>query len=99
MKVILPKLKNQLLAMLMLLFVVQANAQTSRKADVIRLRDESKLEVYIQEVDDQVVKYKKISVLPNCTPSGHTRRASRMNGLSTPSLVNTSIPCSVRLVK
>lgn len=61
MKVILPKLKNQLLAMLMLLFVVQANAQTPRKADVIRLRDESKLEVYIQEVDDQVVKYKKIS--------------------------------------
>lgn len=61
MKVVLPKLKNQLLAMLMLLLAVQANAQTSRKADVIRLRDESKLEVYIQEVDDQIVKYKKIS--------------------------------------
>ncbi|OJV18655.1 MAG: hypothetical protein BGO21_24330 [Dyadobacter sp. 50-39] len=61
MKVILPKLKNQLLAMLMLLFAIQAYAQTSRKADVIRLRDESKLEVYIQEVDEQVVKYKKTS--------------------------------------
>lgn len=61
MKVILPKLKNQLLAMLMLLLVTNAYAQTPRKADVILLRDESKLEVLIQEVDDQVVKYKKIS--------------------------------------
>lgn len=61
MKVILPKLKSQLLAMLMLLFVVHAYAQTTRKADVIKMRDESKLEVYIQEVDDQVVKYKKVS--------------------------------------
>lgn len=61
MKVILPKLKNQLLAMFILLFVGQADAQTARKADVILLRDESKLEVYIQEVDDQVIKYKKPS--------------------------------------
>lgn len=61
MKVILPGLKTQLLAMLMLLFVAQVHAQTSRKADVIQLRNESKLEVYIQEVDDQVVKYRKIS--------------------------------------
>lgn len=61
MKVTLPKLKNQLLAMLMLLLVTHAHAQTSRKADVIVLRDESKLEVLIQEVDEQVVKYKKIS--------------------------------------
>nr|WP_295929233.1 hypothetical protein [uncultured Dyadobacter sp.] len=61
MKVTLPKLKNQLLAMLMLLMVTNAYAQTPRKADVILLRDESKLEVLIQEVDEQVVKYKKIS--------------------------------------
>ncbi len=61
MKVILPRLKNQLLAMLMLLFVIQANAQTPRKADVIKLRDESKLEVYILYVDDLVVKYSKNS--------------------------------------
>lgn len=61
MKVILPGLKTQLLAMLMLFFVAYAYAQTPRKADVIQLRDESKLEVFIQEVDDQVVKYKKIS--------------------------------------
>ncbi|WP_353722729.1 hypothetical protein [Dyadobacter sp. 676] len=61
MKVILPKLKNQLLAMLMLLFIAQAYAQTPRKADVVNMRDGSKLEVHIQEVDDQVVKYRKIN--------------------------------------
>ncbi|GGN07782.1 hypothetical protein GCM10010967_49230 [Dyadobacter beijingensis] len=61
MKVILPKLKSQLLAMLMLLLVAQAYAQTPRKADVIILRDESRLEVLIQEVDNEIVKYKKLS--------------------------------------
>ena len=38
-----------------------AQSQTPRKADVITLRDATKLEVLIQEVDDNVVKYKKLS--------------------------------------
>lgn len=36
-------------------------AQTSRKPDVIVMRDNTKLEVTIQEMDDIVVKYRKIS--------------------------------------
>ncbi|MCF0071775.1 hypothetical protein LZD49_14955 [Dyadobacter sp. CY261] len=61
MKVTLQKLKFQLMAMLMILLVTQAHAQTPRKADVIIMRDETKLEVLIQEVDEQIVKYKKMS--------------------------------------
>lgn len=38
-----------------------AHAQTPRKADVITLRNATKLEVLIQEVDDNVVKYKKLT--------------------------------------
>lgn len=38
-----------------------AHSQTARKADVITLRDTTKLEVLIQEVDDAVVKYKKLT--------------------------------------
>ncbi|MCF2491663.1 hypothetical protein [Dyadobacter sp. CY347] len=38
-----------------------ASAQTQRKADIITLRDATKLEVLIQEVEDNVVKYKKLT--------------------------------------
>jgi hypothetical protein len=37
------------------------HAQTSRKPDVISLRDATKLEVLIQEVEENVIKYKKLS--------------------------------------
>ncbi|TLU97856.1 hypothetical protein [Dyadobacter luticola] len=62
MKVSLPKLKNQLLAMLIGILLAQtAWAQNPRKADIIILRDETKLEVLIQEVTDNAIKYKKLS--------------------------------------
>lgn len=61
MKVTLPKLESRLLAMILLVFVTFAQAQTPRKADVIIMRDETKLEVFIQEIDDQIIKYKKLS--------------------------------------
>ncbi|SKC19306.1 hypothetical protein [Dyadobacter psychrophilus] len=38
-----------------------AQSQTPRKPDVITLRDATKLEVLIQEVDENVVKYKKLT--------------------------------------
>jgi hypothetical protein len=62
MKVVLPQLKIQLLAMLMILCITGTlYAQTQRKPDVIVLRDDSKLEVLIQEVEENVVKYKKLT--------------------------------------
>jgi hypothetical protein len=62
MKVILQQLKTQLLAILLLVALCQfAHSQTSRKADVIIMRDDTRLEVVIQEVDENQVKYKKMS--------------------------------------
>ena len=62
MNVSLPKLKFQLLAILLLTVIgLKSFAQTSRKPDVIIMRNDSKLEVHIQEVDDNLVKYRKIS--------------------------------------
>lgn len=37
------------------------NAQISRKPDVIILKNDTKLEVSIQEVDDNIIKYKKLT--------------------------------------
>ena len=57
-----PLSKKHLRVFLFFLMLTSANfiyAQTSRKPDVILLRDASKLEVVIQEVDDKVIKYKK----------------------------------------
>jgi len=61
MKVILSLLKFQLLAVSFFLLLNPVSAQTARKPDIILLRDDTKLEVVIQEVDDKVVKYKKLS--------------------------------------
>jgi hypothetical protein len=61
MKVILSQLRFQLLAMLCLSLLNSAFAQTVRKPDIILMRDETKLEVIIQEVDEKVVKYKKVT--------------------------------------
>jgi hypothetical protein len=55
-------LKSWLLIISILVsYVPVSNAQTTRKPDIITLRNESKLEVIIQEVDENNVKYKKIS--------------------------------------
>lgn len=40
-----------------------SSAQTTRKSDIITLKNETKLEVIIQEVDENTVKYKKLSDL------------------------------------
>ncbi|MCE7063089.1 hypothetical protein [Dyadobacter sp. CY343] len=61
MKVILSLLKIQLLAILYLLLLNPVFAQNVRKPDILFLRNDTKLEVRIQEVDDTVVKYKKLS--------------------------------------
>ncbi|WP_439558945.1 hypothetical protein [Dyadobacter sp.] len=61
MKVSLPVLRFQLLITICFLFLHAASAQTTRKPDIILMRDETKLEVLIQEVDDSVVKYKKVN--------------------------------------
>ncbi|MCF0054041.1 hypothetical protein LXM25_28465 [Dyadobacter sp. LJ53] len=45
----------------LLLAVHFAQSQTPRKPDLITLRDATKLEVLIQEVDDNIVKYKKLN--------------------------------------
>lgn len=58
---ILKKRARQFFFILMLLSANFIYAQTSRKPDVILLRDATKLEVVIQEVDDKVIKYKKVS--------------------------------------
>ena len=60
-------MKNRLLTLkagfflLLILFASLSHAQTSRKNDVIILRDSTKLEVIIQEVQESNVKYKKIT--------------------------------------
>jgi hypothetical protein len=55
-------LKNWFLIISILISYVHiSNAQTTRKPDIITLRNESKLEVIIQEVDENNVKYKKIT--------------------------------------
>lgn len=46
---------------LLLLAAHLTQSQPPRKPDVITLRDATKLEVLIQEVDDNVVKYKKLT--------------------------------------
>ncbi|MCE7068626.1 hypothetical protein [Dyadobacter sp. CY326] len=46
---------------LLLLTAHFAYSQPSRKPDLITLRDATKLEVLIQEVDENVVKYKKVT--------------------------------------
>ncbi|TDE08845.1 hypothetical protein [Dyadobacter psychrotolerans] len=54
----------KLSASLLSLFLVVASfcqAQTARKNDIIILRDNTKLEVIIQEVQDQSIKYRKIT--------------------------------------
>ncbi|WAC10959.1 hypothetical protein [Dyadobacter pollutisoli] len=55
-------LKSWFLIVLMLAgFVHFSIAQTTRKPDIITLRNDSKLEVIIQEVDENNVKYKKLT--------------------------------------
>lgn len=55
-------LKSWFLIVLMLAgFAHFSIAQTTRKPDIITLRNDSKLEVIIQEVDDNNVKYKKLT--------------------------------------
>ncbi|MEO6287279.1 MAG: hypothetical protein ABIN80_00160 [Dyadobacter sp.] len=55
-------LKNWFLIISILIsYVPISHAQTTRKPDIITLRNESKLEVIIQEVDENNVKYKKIT--------------------------------------
>ncbi|MCE6990727.1 hypothetical protein [Dyadobacter sp. CY323] len=62
MKVSLPKVAPILCAMLFLCAIATfCSAQTQRKPDIIMLRGDSKLEVFIQEVDESVVKYKKLT--------------------------------------
>jgi hypothetical protein len=45
----------------LVVFTSLCQAQTSRKSDIIMLRDSTKLEVIIQEVNESTVKYKKIT--------------------------------------
>ncbi|QRR02854.1 hypothetical protein [Dyadobacter sandarakinus] len=45
----------------MLLGALTTQAQNARKPDVINLRNNTKLEVFIHEVDDSAVKYKKLT--------------------------------------
>jgi hypothetical protein len=55
-------LKTRLLSLLFLIALVNFSfIQTSRKPDVIVMKDNTKLEVLIQEVDEHVVKYRKVS--------------------------------------
>ncbi|CAG5010339.1 hypothetical protein DYBT9275_04696 [Dyadobacter sp. CECT 9275] len=55
-------MKTVLSSLLLLILCSQLLfAQDVRKPDVILLRDNTKLEVIIQEVDDQKIKYKKLS--------------------------------------
>ena len=55
-------MKAILSSLLLLIFCTQLSfAQDVRKPDVILMRDNTKLEVIIQEVDDQKIKYKKLS--------------------------------------
>jgi len=52
---------STILLSLFLLVTSFCQAQTARKNDIIILRDNTKLEVIIQEVQDQNVRYKKIT--------------------------------------
>jgi hypothetical protein len=61
MKAVLLMLKMQLLAMILIFQSVVSLAQTTRKADVILMRNDTKLEVLIQEVEEQVIKYRKLN--------------------------------------
>lgn len=54
-------LNKNLFIVLFILLAGMCNAQTVRKHDIIRLRDNTKLEVIIQEVLENTVKYKKLS--------------------------------------
>jgi hypothetical protein len=61
MKSILSLKTSFILIMLVMSCAYLAQSQTLRKPDIIILRDESKLEVVIQEVDESNVKYKKLT--------------------------------------
>ncbi|KAA6439616.1 hypothetical protein FEM33_11395 [Dyadobacter flavalbus] len=54
--------KTGILSLVFLIALVNFSfIQTSRKPDIIVLKDNTKLEVLIQEVDENVVKYRKVS--------------------------------------
>jgi hypothetical protein len=62
MKITLLRKKMQLIFFFLALVSASfLHAQTSRKPDVISLRDATKLEVLIQEVEENVIKYKKLT--------------------------------------
>ena len=53
--------KTSMLSLLILIALVNFSfIQTGRKPDIIVMKDNTKLEVLIQEVDEHVVKYKKV---------------------------------------
>jgi len=64
MKSFLPFTKANFLVFFLLSILVNAGyAQTVRKPDIIVLKSNTKLEVVIQEVDENVIKYKKLTDL------------------------------------
>jgi len=53
--------KTRLLSFIFLIALVNFSfIQTSRKPDIIVMKDNTKLEVLIQEVDENAIKYKKV---------------------------------------